>query len=406
MKIVLAHNHFSVLGGAEVFYHEVGRVLEENGHEVAYFSVSEPGLDTEWSPYFPPATDYKNGSVISKLTGFSSLIYSTDAKKSFAKLLDDFQPDLVHVFAIYVGLTPSILDAAKNKHVPVVMSCNDYKHICPNYKLFRNGKICQDCKGGKFYKALTNKCCHKSMSYSFASSLEAYSHDILNIYKKNVSLFLFASEFMAEKTEEFWGADKFKWGILRNPFNTENHVIQGNTEDYFLYFGRLIDEKGVDILLKAAKLVPEIPIKIIGEGPGEKMLRAFAKENDLDNVEFLGPKWGVELNTILRNARSVVVPSLWHENFPYVILQAFAAGKTVIGTNRGGIPEMLHSEKFGWLYDAENPDQLAKVMLNISNLPTEEIIASGLAAQQFVTDNFNDETFYNSLINNYGKILG
>lgn len=405
MKIVLAHNHYSVLGGAEVFYHEVGRVLEENGHEVAYFSVAEPELDNQWSPYFPPATDYKNGNIVSKITGFSSLIYSSEAKKSFGKLLDDFKPDLIHVFAIYVGLTPSILDAAKKRSVPVAMSCNDYKHICPNYKLFRNGNICQDCKGGKFYKATINKCCHNSAAYSLASTVEAYTHDMLDIYKKNVSLFLFASEFMANKTEEFWGEDKFNWGVLRNPFNIDSHVLNGDTEEYFLYFGRLIDEKGVDILLEAAKLAPQIPIKIIGEGPQEGALRSFAKTHGLVNVEFLGPQWGDGLNSILKNARSVVVPSLWHENYPYVILQSFAAGKTVIGTNRGGIPEMLQNEKFGWLYDAENSAQLAELLISVSNLPNDEIVKPGRCAQQFVIDNFNDMSFYNSLISNYEKIL-
>ncbi len=105
----------------------------------------------------------------------------------------------------------------KNK-VPVVISCNDYKHICPNYKLFHHGKLCDDCKEGKFYKCVTNKCSHNSFSYSVASSFESYIHHFLNIYKKNINLFLFASDFMAYKTEDFWGKDSFRWGKLLNPY--------------------------------------------------------------------------------------------------------------------------------------------------------------------------------------------
>lgn len=405
MKVLLAHNNFTVQGGAEVFYHEVGRVLEENGHEVAYFSLSEPDLDNKWSSFYPSATDYKNGKFVEKVIGFPKLIYNKEAKSAFADLIVEFKPDLIHVFAIYVGLTPAILDAAREHKVPVVMSCNDYKHICPNYKLFHSGKICEDCKGGKFYKALTNKCCHNSTAYSFASMVEAYTHNKLDIYKKNVSRFLFASEFMAEKTEEFWGSENFNWGILRNPFNIDEHVYTGRVGDYFLFFGRLVNEKGVDILLKAAAELPNLRIKVVGNGPEEDVLKGMAEDLQLTNIEFLGPKWGDELKVELENARCVVVPSIWHENYPYVILQSLAAGKSVIGSNRGGITEILESQEYGWIYNAENPEDLASVLREVNDIPIEKMEVAGRAAQQFMLQNFNDKTFYESLIGNYRMVV-
>ena len=403
MRIILAHNNYNILGGAEVFYHEVGRVLIENGHDVAYFSVSAPNVNSEWSGYFPEATNYKDGGLVQKVVGLPKMIYSNDAKDSFVKLIDDFKPDLIHVFAIYIGLTPAILDAGKEKNVPIVMSCNDYKHICPNYKLFHSNRVCDDCKGGRFYKTLTNKCCHNSIAYSVASMAEAYVHGYLDIYRKNVSLFLFASNFMAHKTEDFWG-DTFKWGVLKNPFDGKKHLVDGELGNYIVFFGRLIEEKGVDVLLRAADLVPEIKIKIVGNGPDENQLKKLCSSMALENVEFLGPMWGDDLNSILSNCRFVVVPSTWHENYPYVILQSFAARKCVVGSNRGGIPEMLDG-KFGWTYEATNPADLAKVITDAYQMPLDQLESRGKEAQEFVVQNFNDSHFYSSLMKNYNRVL-
>ena len=401
MRILLAHNNYTVTGGAEVFYHEVGRVLEENGHEVAYFSCQEDGLDTPWAEYFPPAQSYSSGGVVSRALGVPAIIYNRKAKAQMARLIADFKPDVIHAFAIYVRLTPSILDAAREAGVPVVLSCNDYKHICPNYKLYHHGHICEECKGGRFHRALINRCCHGSLAISAASMVEGYVHNTLDIWRKNVSCFLFASEFMAAKTKEFWGSDSFTYDMLPNPFDADKFRLNGEVGDYVLFFGRLIDEKGVDVLLEAAALVPDLPIVVIGEGPDRAVLEQQGA--GLPHVRFVGPQWGDELNNWLKDARAVVVPSVWHENFPYVIFQAFAAAKPVLGSNRGGIPELVKNGH-GWIYDALNVDSLAKGLRHVRDLPDARISEMGAVAQKFVSDEFNDAAIYARLINIYKRV--
>ena len=125
MRVLLAHNNFSVQGGAEVFYHEVGRVLEANGHEVAYFSCAENGVKAPQAGYFPPAADYQSGALLSRAVRLPEIIYNRAARDAMARLIADFKPDVVHGFAIYVKLTPASLDAAREAGVPVVLSCND-----------------------------------------------------------------------------------------------------------------------------------------------------------------------------------------------------------------------------------------------------------------------------------------
>jgi glycosyltransferase involved in cell wall biosynthesis len=404
LKIVLAHNYYNPIGGAEVFYHEVGRVLKENGHEVAYFSPDDKNINSPWKKYFPKTVDYKNSSIVQGIVQIKDMIYSNSAKENFKKLLEDFQPDLVHVFAIYVRLTPSILDACSELEIPVIMSCNDYKHICPNYKLFQHGHLCEACKGGKFYNAVLNKCSKDSLKYSVASAMEAYIHSYTDVYRKNIHTFLFASEFMATKTEDFWGKETFQWEILKNPFESRKYALTKEYKDYILYFGRLIDEKGVDILVKAMQFVPDVKLKIIGTGPDEEILIELVQKLQLKNVEFLGSKWGSELDDILKLSRFVVIPSIWNENFPYVILQSFAYGKAVIGTDRGGIPELVKDNEFGLVYPADNFEVLAE---KISYLwkNSDLAVSMGESAKEYMDKNFNDKKFYVDILRIYKKVL-
>lgn len=403
MRILLAHNNFLVRGGAEVFYHEVGRVLSAKGHEVAYFSAFDEGTDSAWKGYFPQAANYSIGGLVRRALEIPKSIYNRGAKDEMARLISDFQPDIVHAFATYVRLTPSILEAAREMEVPVVLSCNDYKHICPNYKLYHHGSICEDCKGGKFYNVLRNRCCHNSLAVSAVSMLEAYIHDYIDIWRKNVDCFLFASEFMANTTKAFWGEEAVNIDYLRNPFDAAAHHVDLNVGDYILYFGRLIEEKGLDVLLDAAALAPEVPIVVVGDGPD--LFKLQSKAASLPNVRIVGAAWGDELAKWLKEARAVVVPSLWHENFPYVILQAFAAAKPVIGSNRGGIPELVGAGRHGWVYEAMDASGLATTLRKVKELGDDEVSRIGKEVQAYVACEFNDEKFYQRLQNIYRAVV-
>lgn len=403
-RVLLCHNRLSISGGAEVFYHHVGRVLEAHGHHVAYFSSAEEGCDSPWADYFPHAADYSSGGLLQRALTFPSIVYSVEAKVSMTRLIADFKPDIIHTFAIYVKLTPSILNAAREAGIPVVMSCNDYKHICPNYKLFHHGRLCEDCKEGKFYHAALNRCCHNSIVYSVASSIEAYAHNWMNIYRKNVHTFLFASKFMAHKTEEFWGGNSFRWRLLRNPYEARKYSVSNVVGDYALYFGRLIEEKGVNVLLDAVALARDVPLIVVGDGPDLEKLKNYAKAHGLSQVKFVGAKWGEELDQILHGCRFVVVPSLWHENFPYVILQSFAKGKPVIGSNRGGIPELVAHGERGLVYEATDVSALADSMLRLM-ADERQARQMGMAAKRYADAEYNDERFYANLMEVYNEVL-
>jgi glycosyltransferase involved in cell wall biosynthesis len=321
--------------------------------------------------------------------------------KRFDHAIMDFNPDLIHVFAIHVHLTPSILEAAKKRGKPVVMSCNDYKHICPNYKLYDGENICEVCKDGNYYHAVMKRCCKGSFVFSLASAIEAYVHSSKSVYDRLVDRYLFASNFMLDKTREFWFDKEVGYGKLMNPFNANEYEPHYSGE-FALYFGRIIGEKGVDRIVDAAERV-SIPIKIVGDGPDHEELSRRCKQGNLKHIEFLGPCWGEELKRVLYASRYVIVPSLWHENFPYVIFQAFAAGKPVLGTNRGGIPELV-GDRRGILFD---PDDVSSMSEKMSQLWQDESASQsmGQEARQYVIERFSDEAFYSDLMANYREVL-
>lgn len=402
MRILLAHKYHSLKGGAEVFYFEVARVLKEHGHSVAFFSTDSPDNARSEDPFFGVAgPSYLEAGFLRRIAGSRDMFFSARNKDSMLRAIDAFEPDLLHAFAIHVHLSPSILEAAKERGVPVVMSCNDYKHICPNYKLYDGRDVCEACKGHKFYNAVLKRCCKGSLVFSTASAIEAYVHEHLKIYDRLVDRYLFASTFMLEKTREFWPRKKVNYGVLKNPFDVSQYSPNFGG-DYGLYFGRIIQEKGVDRIVSASE-GGSVPLKIVGDGPDLEGLKLAARSRNASNIEFLGPVWGEPLKQILYRSRFVVVPSVWHENFPYVILQAFAAGKPVIGSVRGGIPELVSQER-GLLFDPDDPAELRACIDRLWTSP-ELCERMGRLARGFVEREFADRAFYDALIANYGAVL-
>jgi len=404
MRGLLAHKYFHISGGADAFFFETARILQERGHEVAFFSTHMEGdAECAYTDYFVPPPSYTADSTLRQVVGFMNMVYSRPAKANFGRLVADFHPDVVHAFGIQTHLTPSILSAAHDAGVPVVMSCNDFKHLCPNSMLFHHGRLCAECMGGRFYRAIANRCSKDSWKFSTASALEAYGHRLLHVYPKAVDRYLFASSFMARVTQEFWAGSPYAWSLLRNPFDaTRLPAHEGG--DYVLYFGRLSEEKGVESLLRAMARLPEIPAKIVGDGPLLQKLSKQADDLGLKNTQFLGARWGSHLDEILQRARLVVVPSVWHENFPYVILQSFAAGKPVIGSDRGGIPELVKHGDHGVVFPAGDDSALAAAIA-ARWLDPSGTAEMGRTAKRYVDEEFNDGRFYSEVIGVYESVL-
>jgi glycosyltransferase involved in cell wall biosynthesis len=402
MRVLLANNYYYIRGGAErVFFDEI-HLLQNHGHEAIPFSRHHPqNLPTEYSVYFPRHFEYVNVPAYEKVIAALKLIYSFESLKKFKLFLNLIKPDLIHAHNIYGRLTTSIIDAAKSKNIPVVMTLHDYKLICPSYLMLARGKPCEKCKGGKFYNCVLTKCHKNSFMASLVYAIESYFD---YVFRKNnyIKFLICPSEFSLKKHAEA-GIPEEKLVHIPNFVNTNKIKPSYTLTDYILYVGRLSKEKGVLTLLKAIKGL-DIKLKIVGDGPMRVEYEDFVKENNLKNVEFLGYKAGDELKEIFRNSKFIVIPSEWYENAPMTVVEAFAYGKPVIGANIGGIPEMVSEGETGLLFEPGNQDELREKIIYLLHNPSL-IIKMGQKAREKAEREYSEDAHYQKLIEVYKKAL-
>lgn len=338
MKILMVNNRLKVYGGEGTYMTSVGDQLIALGHDVQYFGLKDP--------------DNKHGNRFNIYAKKSKnpfrMIKNNYNKHQFSKILDLFKPDVVHVNLIYFTLTPSILEEAKKRRIKIVQTIHDGKMICPSYQLFINNRNmpCTLCLNGDFKQCVKNRC-HKN---SFLSSYIAYREATYNKKKKYYDLidtFIFPSQFMRDLHVTF-GLEQEKTKVLCNFSRLQKRQTIYEKSNYVLFFGRVTKVKGVDLIAEAAKMLPNIEFKVVGDGD---MISLF---KDIKNVHCLGFKNGQELENIIAGALCTLFPSIWLENCPMSIQESIAMGTPVIGANIGGIPELIDSGKTGFLFESNN----------------------------------------------------
>jgi glycosyltransferase involved in cell wall biosynthesis len=329
------------------------------------------------------------------------VIYSWEARSKLAKLLDKFSPDVAHAHCIYHHLSPSVLGLLHKRGVPTVMTAHDLKLACPAYKMLNKHGICEKCKHGNLSHVILNRCIHDSLAASSLVAAESAVHKTLGLYKRNIDRVITPSRFFRQKLME-WGWPAEKLIYIPNFIDCNQYLPDYNAGKYFLYFGRLATEKGVDTLIRSASQAG-VWLKIAGTGPYEQELKAIADEQN-SKVDFLGYRSGDTLKELIRKARAVVLPSQWYENAPISILEAYASGKPVIGARIGGIPEMLPNDELGWLFESGNVDQLAQALQNVQGMADGSLAEMGTQAHRHVADNYSKERYLNEILELYSTL--
>jgi len=401
MKILQVNKFYFPKAGTERYVFELTKLLENKGHEVIPFAMKDKrNLKNYFNKYFVSNVDLSKPKI--RPSGFkniSRIIYSQEAKKKIEKLVKKTKPDIAHVHNIYHQISPSILSVFKKYNIPVVQTLHDFKLICPNYKLFSKGTVCERCKKHKYYNAISQKCSKNSILSGCVLALEMYIHKMLKIYEKNVDIFICPSQFVKNKMIE-WGIDNKKLIVIPHFVSLSKFEPNYENQGYVLYFGRLVEEKGVDILIKAMKELPRLKLKIVGKGPEKKTLESRILNLGLKNIEFLGYKAGNGLRDLVRNSMFVVCSSISYETFGLVVTEANALGKPVIASNAGALPELIEDRKTGLLFSPGSTEELAKNIKYLIARP-DEIREMGKLARRKVEKEFNSELHYQKLIEVY-----
>lgn len=350
MKVLMVNKFLRPVGGCESYMFGLANKFKEHGHEVEYF-----GLKNDQNTVGNSYNIYVDSYDDKKLFNPFILVYNKTAKKLMGEILDKYQPDIVQMNNIYYHLSSSIIDACKERKIPVVITIHDYQLVCPNHMLYRFDidAPCTECVEKKNTKpCVAHKCVKNSKLKSYLAHLEGKRIRSKRPYDY-VSAFVCPSQFILDKLVE-GGYPKDKMLLMRNYISAAKNEKVPAKKDYVLYFGRLSDEKGIPLLLES--LPKDVKLIIAGTGPLENLV----KEHVGENIEYVGFKKGDELRKLIEEAKFSIYPSKWFENSPFSIIESISLCTPVLAASEGGNVELIDDKINGLLFKNNDPKDLGE----------------------------------------------
>ncbi len=354
MRILVAHSFYKTFGGEDRYVGQQMKLLSPV-HDVALLERSNVDLEG-------------NAKTAARMT------YSPRETNAVDRAIQEFRPDVVHLHNPYPALGPAVHLATARRRIPLVVTIHNFRLRCPNSLMFTEGSLCSRCEGGMYANAVRHRCFpSKEQAYGYAASL--WIHRFILRLEKKVDLFVVPSRFMQKQLSD-WGIARDRTSLVPN--YTDVPLGSPSLGDFGLYFGRLSAEKGLDHLVTALKFAGDPPFRIVGDGPLEQKLKEMISALGLTNTHMTGRVPPEELPAVLQEARFVVLPSVSHENAPLAALEALAAARPLLVTDRGGLPELVE-EGAGITCRASDAQDLADKIRTLFEDP-DACLAAGARA--------------------------
>lgn len=382
MKILYIHNEYGALSGEEHASRELVALLEEHGHEVKWFIRSSEEITNVWG----------------KIKAFFTGIYNPFSAKKLAKVLDEYEPDVVQVQNLYPFLSVSIFKPLRKRNIPVVMRCPNYRLFCPSGLCINSkGEVCEACWSGNYeWNCIKNNC-----EYSYFKSI---GYAIRNFYSRKkkaklngVNVFIVQSEFQKKKFTSM-GITEDRIRIVAGILPTIHAKNDEPLGDWVTFVGRASAEKGIYEFIETARRIPQYLFKVVGKVSEDLVLPA-----DLPtNLEFVGFKSGEALNEMYQKSRMIVVPSKWYEGFPNILLHAMYMHRPCITTNIGAMQSIVEDGIDGLLIEPGSVESMVTAILNL--YPNIDICKRmGKNGFKKVTTEYSRESIYDALMDCYGR---
>ncbi len=340
MRVLLAHNFYrsSAPSGEDEVVRSEHRLLAENGIEVIPFMRFNDALAAGARGAIEAA--------LSNAWSFASL-------GALRKLIAEQQPDVAHFHNTFPQISPAAYLACREAGVPVVQTLHNYRMFCANGLLNRGGEPCERCVGSNPLPALAHACYRGSRVATAGMLLGGLLHRARRTYQTEVVRYIVLTEFARRK-------------FIAHGLAAERIVVRGNSlpydpgagagaGGYALYAGRLTAEKGVSTLVRAWKALPDIPLRIAGDG---ELRATLEREAAGLPIEFLGRIPAERVIEQMQGADMLVVPSECYEGFPRVVVEAFATGTPIIAADLGGLRELV-DERAGIRFPSGDAHALA-----------------------------------------------
>lgn len=380
----LFNEYRSRFNGEEQVVRQIEGLLQDRGHRVETWIRSSQDIEqSKWA----------------QAKAFAGMTWSREAAIAMAKRVREDRPDVVHAHNLYPLFSPSVLYACREAGVPVVVSLHNQQLTCPKSDHLRNGKTCEKCFGGKTWNCLTHNCrgnILESLGYAIRSGLSHAGGWV----RDNATLILGMTEFSRQRLVRA-GYPPEKIRVLPNSVPMPPTPTDPSTGRYIAFAGRLSEEKGLRVLIEAARLCPQVPIALAGDGPLREELQASAP----NNVRFLGRVHREEMSGFYANARALVLPSTCYEMCPLTILEAMAVGVPVIASRTGGLGELVCDGETGQLVERGAAEPLAVAMARLWS-DADLACEWGSAGRARAEAEYTELVFVERLLGYYEEAMG
>ena len=389
MKIAFVHNEYQQRGGEDVVVASESALLERHGHKVIRYSRSNDEISAMSRP--------------ERLLLVKNIVHSEKSKRELFALLRAEKPDVVHVHNTFMMISPSVYEACRDASVPVVQTLHNYRLLCPGWSLSRDGRVCEECLDDGLWRSVWHGCYRGSMVMTAAVAMMLQVHRAKGTWQRSVDGYVALTNF---------AKDKFiQGGLPASTIHVKPNFLDSDPGERtsagrpLLFVGRLSAEKGVETLLKAwQQLSQSIPLVIVGDGPLRQSLETAVAVRRIPNITFKGWLSRAEIFAALKNASALIVPSVCYEGFPMTIVEAFACGTPVIGSDLGGVQEIVKDGRSGLHFAAGDENDLARKVEWAWTHP-EALVAMGKAARNQFEQFYTAETNYKCLLEIYEKAM-
>lgn len=386
LRILQVHNYYKIPGGEDRVVKSEGELLREHGHKVWLYARKNEELSEMrlWNKICLPFTT----------------VFSLKTYREVKRLIREKKIDLVHVHNTLPLVSPSVFYAAFASEVPVVMSVHNFRLLCPGALFYRDGKICEECVEKGLHRSVKYGCYRESRLQTLLCAVSMKFHRMAGTYRRIYYICL--TEFNKEKLLQLKGVRPGRIFVKANfaEYGKETVCLK-QREDYFFYGGRLEEEKGIKVLLKAFLGLKDEKLVICGEGSLTDWCRDFVKKHAMKNVMLKGAVSGEEVKALMSRAKGVIVPSLWYEGFPMIMAEAYSVGTPVIGSDMGNVGRLIKERGGGRTFETGNAEALAEAV-KICNKEQEDI---SMAEAGMNKEDRSKEGNYKRLIQIYRRCI-
>ncbi|MGB7529909.1 glycosyltransferase family 4 protein [Sphingobacterium cellulitidis] len=382
MRILIIHNQYQHIGGEDFVMGQEMEALRKN-HEVDLYTVRN----------------------VKGLKGYLQyLLYPINwpEVKKIKERINEFKPDIIHIHNMHYALGPLFILHIKKMKIPMLMTLHNFRLICPSATLFYDGNIYLNSINSDFpWDAVKKKVLENSYFKTFWTAFTYWIHRKRGTFNA-ISRFITLSEFSKSifaKSKLNVPMDKF---VVKPNFEKVVEVTKEYPSDYFVYVGRLSEEKGIIPLLHAWKATDH-KIKIFGTGPLQKEVELIVSNSP--NMQYMGFQDKQTLSNQIASASAVIVPSVCYESMPLAVLEAYALGTPVIASSIGILTEMVVPLYTGLLFDPHNHINMVQTLAEWKSLPKEKILEIKANCQKEYLQKYSQPIVMNELEKIYNEVL-